>query len=303
MLRHAGPAGSRLSGALDDQLVEEAVLPLLLAREDVSALPVIGVPYRYYARCGSTNRMLKSEAAELPSGTLVITDDQTEGRGRLGRPWVSEPGRDLTFSVLLKPPILPQEVSLLSLIAGVAITEVLEGLPGLAGRVRVKWPNDVLIDDKKVCGILLESSFRGAGVEWVVIGIGLNVNSEPQARPEAFGQSEGDGRTVRLVPTSLRTESGGALARGSLLAEIIASLGTWWCGTDLDLALERMRARDALRGRVVRVSAGSPDGSLIVMGEAVGIGGKGELLVREQGGRTVPVVAGEVTLGVDITTE
>ena len=146
----------------DDLLVPEAVLPLLLERMDYhAAAGHSDCRTAISASCGSTNLQLKDEAAASPGGTLVITDDQTEGRGRLGRSWSSSPGEDLTFSVLLHPLMSPAEASLLSLAAALAIAEVLETLTGLEGRVRVKWPNDVLIDDKKVCGILLESSVEG----------------------------------------------------------------------------------------------------------------------------------------------
>ena len=180
-VEQVGKKGYRLARACDDLLVPEAVLPLLLDITDNTWPPAIGLPYRYSARCASTNAEIKNQAAVSPSGTLQVTDEQTEGRGRLGRSWSSRPGEDLTFSVLLRPGASPSEACLLSLAAALATAEVLEALPGLGGRVKVKWPNDVLIDEKKVCGILLESSLAGARLEWVVAGIGLNVNSDPDS--------------------------------------------------------------------------------------------------------------------------
>jgi BirA family biotin operon repressor/biotin-[acetyl-CoA-carboxylase] ligase len=292
-------AGHRLLHPLDDLLLPEAVLPLLLGRDDVATPPSVGIPYRYLADCASTNRWLKSEAAGSPSGTMAVTDDQTEGRGRLGRTWISEPGRDLTFSVLLKPPDLPAEVSLLSLAAGAAVAEVLEAIPKLAGRVGIKWPNDVLIDDKKVCGILLESSSRGEGLEWVVVGIGLNVNSDPCSTLERLEGFEGEGRRSGPLPTSISLESGSRVPRGPLLAALSARLASRWSGVEGGDTLDQIRARDILRGRQVRVTAGPPTGRLVAAGEAVGIDHDGALLVRGQRGDTAAVVAGEVTLSVD----
>jgi biotin operon repressor len=102
-VEQVGTIGYRLACPCDDSLVPEAFLPLLLQRMDNTLPPAIGLPYRYLAHCPSTNLELKNEAAALGSGTLVVTDDQTEGRGRLGRSWSSRPGEDLTFSVLLRP--------------------------------------------------------------------------------------------------------------------------------------------------------------------------------------------------------
>jgi BirA family biotin operon repressor/biotin-[acetyl-CoA-carboxylase] ligase len=294
-----GSTGYRLGRPFDDLLVPEAVLPLLLERMDCARPGAVGLPYLYHARCGSTNQELKSEAAAALAGTLVVTDDQTEGRGRLGRSWLSNPGEDLTFSVLQRPSMSAAEASLLSLAAALATAEVLEALPGLESRVWVKWPNDVYIDEKKVCGILLESSLDGARLEWVVAGIGLNVNSDPVATLEELEPAEREAWRGRPRPTSLRAELGRAVGRGWLLAELLARLSVRWGETAPADLLTHLRARDALLGRWVKVLAGPPDGALVVAGKAMGIGPQGELLVKDSEGSTVPVFAGEVTLCVD----
>ncbi len=291
-----GARGYRLAGPVDDLLSPEAVLPLLFDRMGYQLPPAIGLPYRYYARCGSTNLQLKDEAVTSPSGSLVVTDYQTEGRGRLGRSWLSSPGEDLTFSVLQRPLISPAEASLLSLAAALATAEVLHTLPGLEGRVWVKWPNDVLIDDRKVCGILLESSLKGARLQWVVAGIGLNVNSDPAPMLE---EAERGAWTGRPRPTSLRVELGRRIARGPLLVGLLARLSVRWSETPVSDLLTQLRARDFLLGRRLHVFGGPPDGALVVSGEAMGIGPQGELLVRDHEGCIMPVFAGEVTLCVD----
>lgn len=295
----AGDYGCRLAAPFDHLLIPEAVLPLLLERIDVSRPTVVGLPYRYQARCGSTNLLLKEEATGLPSGTVMVTDCQTAGRGRLGRPWSSGPGVDLTFSVLLRPAVSPERAPLLSLAAAVATAEVLETLPGLRGRVWVKWPNDVLVDDKKVCGILLESSLGGERLEWVVIGVGLNVNSDPGVMLDGLTLDERAVWRGKPRPTSLRAELGKEVARGPLLVGLLEQLDLRCrdpIGADV---LTRLRSRDALLGRRLEVLAGTPAGAPTVAGEAVGIGPQGELLVLDDSGRTVPVLAGEVTLSVD----
>src|SRR5262249_7148114 len=126
------------------------------------------------ASTGSTN----DDAAALvragaPHGTVVVADEQTQGRGRQGRSWGSPPGANLHLSAVLRPPLPPHEAPPLTLAAAVAVCDALRGLGADA---RIKWPNDVVIDDRKVAGILTESSTRGGGLDAVVIGIGVNVN-------------------------------------------------------------------------------------------------------------------------------
>jgi BirA family biotin operon repressor/biotin-[acetyl-CoA-carboxylase] ligase len=167
------------------------------------------------------------------------------------------------------------------------------------GRVLVKWPNDVLIDGKKVCGILLESSLEGDRVQWVVVGIGLNVNSDPAAMLAALASEQREAWRGKPRPTSLRTELGREVARGLLLAELLDRLSLRWVDTSESDMLAEIRSRDALFGRRLQVFSGPPEDSLVVAGEAQGIGPRGELCVRDPGGTIVPVFAGEVTLQVD----
>jgi BirA family biotin operon repressor/biotin-[acetyl-CoA-carboxylase] ligase len=293
-----GSAGYRLTRAYDDLLVPEAMVPQLLNRAEHQREGIIGLPYHYYSECDSTNQRLKDKAADCPAGTIVVTDHQTAGRGRLGRSWWSGPGEDLTFSVLLRPQTSSEVASLLSLAAALSVAEVLETLFG-EGRVLVKWPNDVLLDGKKVCGILLESSMEGQRVEWVVVGLGLNVNSDPAAMFEALGSEQREAWQGKPRATSLRAELGRQVARGLLLTELLDRLSLRCVDTPTLDMLGELRARDALLGRWVQVFAGSPDDALVVAGEAQGIGPQGELLVRDPGGSIVPVFAGEVTLSVD----
>ena len=122
----AGGAGYRLTLPFTDLVASEAVLPFLLEGMDPRWTWVAGLPYHYQARCASTNLALRQEAASSPSGTVVVTDEQTGGRGRLGRTWVSEPGKDLTFSVLVVPSLAPAQVHLLSLAAALAVADTVD---------------------------------------------------------------------------------------------------------------------------------------------------------------------------------
>ncbi|OFW61166.1 MAG: biotin--[acetyl-CoA-carboxylase] ligase [Actinobacteria bacterium RBG_16_64_13] len=289
-------AGYRLTRPHDDLVVPEAVLPFLLELVGPQERWVAGLPYRYLERCGSTNAALKSSAASSPAGTLVVSDGQIEGRGRLGRTWVSEPGKDLTFSVLLRPELAPAQAHLLSLAAAVAVAEVLEGIPGLPVRVGIKWPNDVLLDDKKVCGILLEGSMDADRLQWAIAGIGLNVNSDPSALMRGMTPGEEQQWAGRPRPASLRGYLGDGVPRAPLLASLLASLTHLWTRFDPASVLEDVRRRDVLRGRPVEVLAGPPRNELVIAGEALGVGPEGQLLVRGPEGETVPVFAGDVTV-------
>ncbi len=291
-----GHGGFRLTAPFSHLLVPEAVLPLLLEQMGPSSPWVAGLPYCYLAGCASTNQVLKEEAAFSPAGKVVVADEQTEGRGRLGRCWSSRPGEDLTFSVLLHPTLPPAQAPLLSLGAAVAVAETLEAMPGLQGRVRVKWPNDVLVGDKKVCGILLESRLEGERLRWAVVGIGVNVNSDPSLLLSEMAMTHKEEWGAKPRPSSLRAESGHEVARGALLADLLAGLTKWFGEADPTTLLNAFRAHDALIGRRVEVVPGPSGEGRKLIGEASGIGPAGELLLREETGGEVRVIAGEVTV-------
>jgi BirA family transcriptional regulator, biotin operon repressor / biotin---[acetyl-CoA-carboxylase] ligase len=164
----------------------------------------LGRPYRFVEECTSTQRLLGADEAE---GTTIATDLQTEGRGRLGRKWETPPGQALLFSVLLhpRPPMAlwPE----LSLVAGDAVAAALREQTGVAAEL--SNPNDVLIEGRKVAGILPEAS-----VGRVVLGVGVNVNQTAEELPEETPKP----------PTALRIETGLAWPRGPLLAAILLEL-------------------------------------------------------------------------------
>jgi BirA family biotin operon repressor/biotin-[acetyl-CoA-carboxylase] ligase len=292
--------GYRLS-APPDTVVPEAVLPLLLGAagagtgEPRGATPsTIGLPYLYFAAMDSTNASLKEIAQhDAPTGALIVTDDQSGGRGRLGRRWISQPGKDLTFSVLLRPRVLPAEASRLVLATGLAISEVVEELLGPSHTVGIKWPNDVLVDGKKVCGILSEASMDMDRLHWVVIGTGLNVNS----RPVEAASSESDVR--RPAPGSLVQAVGETVPRPALLARLLDALAARWGQVDAgdwESVREACAERDLLRGTSVVVRSGFSDDGVVTEGLADGLGPEGELLVRGKDWVIRAVTAGEVTL-------
>jgi len=248
---------------------------------------------------GSTNADLLALAADgAPEGTVLAAEEQRAGRGRMGRAWVSPPRSALTFSVLLRPlPVPPARLGWLPLLAGVAVTSAVRAVTAVDARL--KWPNDVLVRAAKLAGILAEAS-GGA----VVVGIGLNVSTEPDELPTPGpGAASPPSPTSPADPagplaaTSLRAEGWATPDRDLLLTAVLGELEHWylaWRHAEGDpercgLAEEYTRLCATL-GRQVRVEL--PGGHL-VRGLAAGIDPAGRLLVRVPDGE-VAVAAGDV---------
>jgi BirA family biotin operon repressor/biotin-[acetyl-CoA-carboxylase] ligase len=147
-------------------------------------------------------------AAWAPEGTVVVAEHQSEGRGRMGRGWADSTGESLTFSIVLRPKLLPEGISLLPLLAGVAVAEGIERTTGL--KPECKWPNDLILEGRKLCGILCEGSAQEEGLEHVIVGVGLNVNQR-SFPPEIAG-------TATSVALAL---GGGLTDREDLLRTIL----------------------------------------------------------------------------------
>jgi BirA family biotin operon repressor/biotin-[acetyl-CoA-carboxylase] ligase len=181
---------------VSDSLAAEAVLPLLRGR--------FGRDYRYVGRCPSTQRLLGAEDEE---GTVVVADEQTEGRGRLGRRWHAPEGTSILCSVLLRPSVSPERWPELTLVAARGCAEAVGRVTGLTATI--KEPNDVLVSGRKVAGVLGE-----AREGHVVVGIGLNVNVAASELP----------RRTEIPATSLLEETGARVPRAPLLAALLECL-------------------------------------------------------------------------------
>ena len=161
----------------------------------------------------STNRIaLEMASMGVPGGMVILAEAQEKGRGRLGRAWFSPKGVNLYLSLLLRPYQESRELPLFSLATSVALVKAIEAETGLAPRI--KWPNDVLVNDKKVAGILLESESDGAQTPSLVIGIGVNVNMEADDFPPE----------LRPIATSLKTALGKQIDRDDLLIALLDAL-------------------------------------------------------------------------------
>ena len=175
-------------------------MPLVLTRDDLlAALASIreSAPVRADEVTGSTNATAAALAEDgAPEWTLVSAGHQTEGRGRLGRSWVDEPGRSLLLSIVLRPRLAPSRAGILSLGAGAAMAEAIREVAGR--RALCKWPNDVVLDGAKVGGILLESSVEGEWFRWVVVGVGVNLVPPPDV-PDAAGVGDVGVRSLAVA--------------------------------------------------------------------------------------------------------
>ena len=227
---------------------------------------------------GSTNDDARALAlAGAPEGTVVVAAAQTAGRGRLGRAWDSPTG-GVYLSAVLRPPIAPVALASLSLVVGLGVAEALEGL---GAAPRLKWPNDVVLAGGKVAGILLEMSAEADRVEWVVAGVGINVESPGGDAPSGAAYLAADIPEMSRPVVAAALLDGIAGAYRRLLAGGFASLrGSW-------------NDRDALSGADVEVR--NAEGTRIASGRAQGVDAEGRLLVTSPTG-TVSVAAGEVTL-------
>lgn len=215
-------------------------------------------------------------------GTLVVAEQQTAGRGRRGRGWESPAGSSIYMSLLLRPEFLPNKAPMLTIVMAYSVATALREQTGLD--FRIKWPNDIVLNGKKVVGILTEMSTEIEYINHVVIGVGINVNTE--AFPEE----------ICATATSIRRESGKIWRRAELIAAILRQFEVQYerFVKEEDLAYLR-EAYDAVLvncNREVRI-LGEKDGYRAV---ALGIDDQGELLVRKEDGTVTSVYAGEVSV-------
>jgi BirA family biotin operon repressor/biotin-[acetyl-CoA-carboxylase] ligase len=237
----------------------------------------LGLPLTAQATVGSTNDLaLTAARAQGEHGAVFVAEAQTRGRGRQGRSWVSPPGENLTFSVLLRPRLSAERAQNLTLLAGLAVREATAARVAPAVLV-IKWPNDVVCQGRKLAGILVESVTVGTRLVAAVIGIGINVTSTKLSEE------------LDEIATSLALLGAQNLGREALLVDVLAALEQ-----RLDLLVEcgpeglvdELRGQDALRGQWVRVGE--------TVGIASGIDATGALLVRDAQGGEHRIASGTV---------
>lgn len=242
----------------------------------------IGKQLIYKDTVDSTNLVIKRSAlAGASHGTVAIAEQQTAGRGRRGRLWVSPPGENLYFSMMLCPRFPTQKASMLTLVMALAVAQAVqhEGLDA-----KIKWPNDVVLNGRKICGILTELYLREDDSFYVIIGTGINVNQ--QEFPAE----------VRKKAASLRSESGSMVCREELLSRVLHFFANYYArfAEDGNLAGLRREYESLLVNCNADVEVLDPKGAW--KGTAKGINDTGELLVRRENGQVEAVFAGEVSV-------
>jgi len=229
----------------------------------------------------STNNCARALAGcWADEGTVIIAEQQTAGRGRLGRSWLANPNENLTFSIILRPKMAPEAINLLPLSVSVAVALAVEQVTGL--RLECKWPNDLLVNNKKVAGILLEGSFSKNTIDWIVIGIGINVNQTvfpTDLTPKA---------------TSLKLATNKDIDRTVLFRSVLESLERYYrSGNDsgFQSILPDWIARTTMIDKTISVM----ENGTVVSGTVKGLSRDGGLILRtEHSDRTF--FAGDVTI-------
>ena len=247
---------------------------------------VMGRPLLFLRETDSTNRRAYRMAEEdATEGTTVIADRQKNGKGRMGREWVSPSGVNLYLSIVLRPAIDPARAPQLTFVAAVATLEAIKkSLPDL--NPVIKWPNDILINSKKVCGILTEMSSEVDRVRFVVLGLGININMEGRAFPEE----------LKRRASSLLIESGGEVDRVRLTSALLSEIErhyTIFKEEGFGPILEKWRKNCTAIGREATVRQFDD----VMRGTITGVDDSGALLLkRGDNGETVSVISGDLTL-------
>ena len=243
----------------------------------------IGNIIHSFSEVTSTNDLAKELAAQgADEGTVLIAETQIHGKGRLGREWISPKG-GIWLSIILRPRIHPREVSRLTLMSGIAVAKTIRNLLGL--NATVKWPNDVLIGGKKVCGILTEARIKGNSIDFVVVGIGVNANIDVEAFPDH----------LRSCITSLRRELGKDIQREKFLRALLEELERRYeefTQKGFHPILKEWRDLSSLLGKYVKVVSFDEE----IKGRAIDIDQNGALIIQLSNGSVRKVSSGDVTI-------
>ena len=243
----------------------------------------LGYEIRRYRALSSTNEVAKKIARNINrERVVVIADTQLLGRGRLGRRW-SSPSGGIWLSIILRPKISPKDTPRLTFIASSAVAATIKKTFGI--RTEIKWPNDVLINARKVCGILTETNLQSGDVEYAIVGIGLNANVDLEALPAP----------VRNTSTTLKHELGQKISLRALTENVLKAFerryrllqqGLWFA------LLQEWKGMASFLGEKVRITSFDE----VLTGEAWDVDEDGTLIIRLEGGELRKILVGDVTL-------
>lgn len=245
---------------------------------------LIGKEILFYETVDSTNTVGEALAEKgRAEGTVIIADSQEKGRGRLGRSWVSPPSLNIYMSMVLRPKIEPKDTTLITIMAAVGCTIALRKVTGL--NVSIKWPNDLMVSDKKMGGILTEMRVARKKIKYVVTGIGINVNMDSDALPDE----------IKEIATSIKIETGMSYPRAEILIEILNQIDHWY------RILKEMRRKELLYewqlltstlGRQVKITTSKET----LTGLAESIDDEGMLVLRLPSGAPRVIRSGDLTV-------
>jgi len=246
---------------------------------------VMGRTLEIHQSVDSTNNRARELALSgYPDGTLVIAEEQLKGRGRMGREWISPSGKGIWMSLLLRPKIPPKEAHIITAMAAVAVKRALTETTGLS--VGIKWPNDIIIRNKKVCGILTEIHADMDIIHYVIIGIGINANIEKDEFPKEIANSA----------TSILIELGAEVDRRQVIQRIIKEMeiiyGAYMESYDFKPIIDECRKSSVTLGRRVKVLGRDIE----FEGKAVDLADDGALLVLKDDGDMEKVFSGDVSV-------
>ncbi|HVO67461.1 MAG TPA: biotin--[acetyl-CoA-carboxylase] ligase [Syntrophales bacterium] len=237
----------------------------------------------YFKETDSTNMRAKLLASGgAPEGTIIVAESQTQGRGRRGRSWFSPSGEGIYTSIILRPTINPNEAPKLTLMASVAVAETLLSMTSL--NINIKWPNDILIKGRKIAGILTEISMEMDRIDYIVIGVGINVNTPHKSLPP----------DIRDIATSISMETGKTFPRIVLLRAYLEWLEIYYetfKTRGFEPVMNRWKSLADIIGH--RVSVDMID--RVRVGEVLDVDKDGFLILKEDAGSTERIISGDVT--------
>jgi BirA family biotin operon repressor/biotin-[acetyl-CoA-carboxylase] ligase len=239
---------------------------------------IVGKQVFYYKSVNSTMEIARKLAKDgAVEGTVIIADIQTAGRGRSGRAWISPDG-NLAMSIILHPPL--ENLSKLIMISSVAVVKSVKMMTGIESTI--KWPNDIIVRGKKVCGILIENEMKGNSVNFSVVGIGINIDLNPVEFPE-----------ISAVATSLSQESSKEISKAELISVVLFELERQYLlsQSGFDVYSEWYKHIETI-GKVIEVKSGET----IVKGKAEAVTDKGNLILRHLDGTVSEIISGEITI-------
>jgi BirA family biotin operon repressor/biotin-[acetyl-CoA-carboxylase] ligase len=262
--------------------------PDVLHADDLLALlepgMLIGRDIRVFQETTSTNDVADKLGRDgVKEGAVVFAESQTRGRGRLGRSWLSSQGKGLWFSVLLRPALSPQSATQITVASAIALARALKKTAAI--QCGIKWPNDILVNERKLCGILTEMTAEVDKINYIVLGIGVNVNFLESDFPA----------DLRKSATSLAIEAGRKFKRAEVAAAILRELNCDYLrlkAGEFQAVADEWEENCITIGRNVEISAGPR----VVHGRAESLDAEGALLVRTQHGHLERIIGGDVTL-------